>query len=81
MEYDKLTHHSISYDSIIDDVFLPTPTPLPFQDNDFIFFAQNDKVLFTVPTQWLLDSKQKVEEPFSNVKIDDNPLLFTAKIK
>lgn len=81
VEYDKLTHHSISYDSIIDDVFLPTPTVLPFQDNDFIFFAQNDKVLFTVPTQWLLDSKQNVKEPFSNLKIDDNPLLFIAKIK
>lgn len=83
--YDKTDKTAHSYNKIVDDLF-SDGLELPFQNEDFLFFAENNVVLFFVQSYWLIEQKDKiVSDNFKLIMQDlneeDNPVLMVGKMK
>lgn len=84
--YDKQNNTACSYNKIIDDLFLKN-IPLPFESEDFVFWADNERVLFLVPPSWFIENKEyivsdKLKQIIDLIDEEDNPIGFMCtKIK
>ena len=83
--HDKINDITSSYSIIIDDFFTDN-VELPFKEDDFIFFAEKDIVMFLIEPSWFIDNKDKIVNQkyntiLQNINEEDNPILIMAKVK
>lgn len=76
--YDKQHKKAYSYDRIVDDYFTDG-VELPFQDEEFIFFAENNTAMFFIHPSWFIDNKDRlvskdIVSTLSNFDEEDNPI-------
>ncbi len=76
--YDKIKKKAFSFDRIIDDVF-SNGVELPFQDGEFILFAQDNRVLFLIHPSWFINNSERIiVEDFkvilNKLNEEDNPV-------
>jgi hypothetical protein len=76
--YDKTEKKAYSYDKIIDDYFTDG-VELPFQDEEFIFFAEKNTVMFLIHPSWFITNKDRIiskdiASGLSNLNEEDNPV-------
>lgn len=83
--YDKIKSTAGSYVKVIDDMVWDG-LELPFQDENFLFYAKKDIVLFLIEPSWIIENKDIIfqsgyETILNNLEGDDNPILMIGKLK
>ena len=83
--YDKTDKTAHSYNRIVDDLF-SDGLEIPFQSDEFIFFAENNTTLFLVQPYWLMEHKDKIVSEklkliLQDLDEEDNPILMVGRMK
>ncbi len=83
--YDKANQTVSSYDKIEDDLF-SNKMEMPFQDEEFLFFAKGNIAMFFIEPSQLIEKKEHIVSDSLNLIIqslheDDNSVLFIGHLK
>lgn len=83
--HNKKENNTHTYNTVVDD-FFSTGIELPLQDEEFLFFAENNTILFFLQPYWLMEHKNKIvsqDLKMMTEKLDeeDNPIIMMAKLK
>lgn len=83
--HDKKSNSAHSYNRVVDDLF-SDGLELPFQNDDFMFFAEKNTILFFLQPYWLIEHKDKIvsndlKRMMKDLNEEDNPILMVGRLK
>lgn len=83
--YDKLNNQASSYIRLIDDLITHNAV-LPFDEDEFFFFGDGNRVVFMIQPSWFIDnssslSDMKYKSIIEGLNEEDNPVLVIGTLK
>lgn len=83
--FDKERNSADSFYGIQDNISFDN-LDLPFEDEDFRIWTDNDSIIYLIQPDWLLHNKEKISvesklTKLNKFSLDSNPIIAVAKLK